>query len=881
MIINVQNTGARVVRAAACGAIAVALGAWNVSASAQTASELTRPSSTVDVGVGATSAGSYKAGEFNGLQKKGAFLIGDIDLRGGGAYDSASAMRYRVRGTDLGLDTRSLTAEVGVQGRYRMRFGFDEIRRNRSDSYQTPLAGTGTNVLTLPSSWLVPVIASSSSSNNATTTTSARGLVPAIGGANYIDLQTTSPTLGAVIAPNSSQLALVNAAAAADVPLFHTFDIDTTRTRYLAGISVDAGPQWGFDATFRPEHKEGTKLMSTVSRNTGGDIATVLPDRIDSNTNQVNANLVFKGAKGFAQAAYYGSYFTNNVAFMSWQNWAAAGLTTNTMSSAPSNTFNQFSGSGAYSLSKTTKLTAGGSYGRNTQNDTFLTDVDTPVVPVSSLNGLVVSTAFNAKVTSRAWKKVVMDAAYKYDNRDNRTAVNSFQFSDAGETLAVNTSFPGLQANNVNANRPYSRKQNQFTADVDYGFSPGQHVKVGYEYQKVDHACPGSWISCADAAVTNEKILRADWRAAAGPAVTARLGYEYSQRRVPDYNENAFLALVPYANVPPTGQALSAYQAMTTNGLTGYGPVLGYNGGVFVNSTFFPSNNALANALYANVNRISELIGMRRYYVADRNRDKVRSSVNWQATDAFALQAGVDYNRDEYPTSTYGLQHARTWSTDVDASYVLSDHFSADVFYTYELLGNATAGNSYAANSNTSSVNGFTALSGNACDGYTTLQQRNNNNKLDPCLNWFTDMADKVSTVGASLRGKTGKLDLTANVVLSNANTTNNVSGGNWANNLLALPNAPANTIAAYFIPASALPTVTARSSELRLNARYAISKAQSLRVLYTYMHSSSADWAYDGMQMGMGTPSGVLPTNEQPFNYGVHVFGVSWAVTF
>ena len=42
-------------------------------------------------------------------------------------------------------------------------------------------------------------------------------------------------------------------------------------------------------------------------------------------------------------------------------------------------------------------------------------------------------------------------------------------------------------------------------------------------------------------------------------------------------------------------------------------------------NTFFPSNNALANAMYANNNRISELPGMRRYYVADRNRNKIRA----------------------------------------------------------------------------------------------------------------------------------------------------------------------------------------------------------------------------------------------------------------
>ncbi len=856
---------------------------------APSASDLTRPASTVEVGAGGVSDGSYKAGEYNGLQKQGGFFIGDFDIRGGGAYDSGDATRYRVKGTDLGLSTRSFSADYGVQGSFRLTFGFSELRANRSDSYQTPYNGAGTDALTLPATWLVPTVAGSSSSNNAVNTTSARGLVPSIALAPYIDTQAGSPTIGTLITPNATQTSLVNAAVAADLPLFHGFGVYTTRKRFDAGFSLNVGTEWTIDATFTPERKSGTKLMGTVSRTTGGDISTVIPDRIDSGTDQIGLNVTYRHGKGVFQGGYYGSFFTNNVPFMSWQNWATSAFTTNTMSSAPSNSFNQINGSAAYALTRTTKLTAFGAYGRNTQDDKFLTDASTPVVPVNSLNGLVVSSAFNVKLTSRPARKLNLTAAYKFDNRDNRTAINIFQYADASESASVNANFPAgptnplgaVLAQNANANRPYSRRLNQFSGEADYALAPGQHVTAGYQFQRVSRDCPGSWISCADAGTTNEHTLRAEWRATAGSAWTGRLAYEYSQRRSPDYNEDAFLALVPYASVIPAGQTMSAVEALNTYGLTGYGPVQGYNGGVFVNGTFFPNNNALSNSLYANNNRISELIGMRRYYVSDRNRNKLRAAVTWMATDAFTLQAGLDYNKDSYPGATYGLQRSDTWAANVDGSYALGDKVSVDVYYTLEALGNGTAGNSYTANSNTAGVNGFTALSGNACDGYTTLQQRNNNNKLDPCLNWFTDMADRVHTVGVGLRGRIQKLDVTANVMTSRASSTNNVSGGNWANNPLALAGAPAGTVAAFFIPAAAMPAVTAHVSEIRVNATYPVAKGQSLRLLYSYMRTNSADWLYEGTEMGLGTPSGVLPTNEQPFDFAVHVFAVSYIVRF
>ena len=487
---NTNGFTARASVAAVRGAlIAMALAAYTDRAVAQSAQELSKPTSTVEVGVGDVSQGSYKAGEYNGLEKKGAFFLGNLDLRGGASFDSASALRWRIKGTDLGLETRSLSAQVGVQGKFRFNFGYDELRRNRSDSYQTPYNGAGTNILTLPGTWQVPTVAGSGGTNPV----SARGLVKSIGDAPYIS--TAAANNGALVSPTAAQMALVDAAANADVPLFHNVNLFTKRTKYDAGFNFNFNERWGFDANFRPEHKDGMKPMGTVSRNSAstggaslGDISTVIPDLIDTDHNQINASLNFKGKKSFAQAGYYGSFFKNNVPFMSWQNWATGPTgtgTVNTISSAPDNIFIQVNASGGYNMSSTTKLVVNGSYARNTQNDAFITDPTTPVVPVSSLNGLVVWTAFNAKLTSRPAKKLNLTAAYKFDDRDNRTAIHIFQYADAEETPVANANFPAgannpygaVLAQNANANRPYSKKLNQFDFDADYAVAKGQWIK--------------------------------------------------------------------------------------------------------------------------------------------------------------------------------------------------------------------------------------------------------------------------------------------------------------------------------------------------------------------------------------------------------------------
>ena len=77
------------------------------------------------------------------------------------------------------------------------------------------------------------------------------------------------------------------------------------------------------------------------------------------------------------------------------------------------------------------------------------------------------------------------------------------------------------------------------------------------------------------------------------------------------------------------------------------------------------------------------------------------------------------------------------------------------------------------------------------------------------------------------------------------------------------------------FIPAANLPTATTKTVDLRLSAQYAIDKSSAIRLLYWYEHLTSNDYVYDGMQFG--TLTNIMPTNEQPFHFNVHVIGVSY----
>ena len=96
-------------------------------------------SGLLDLGLGYVSDDSFKFGEYNGLEEKGAYLIGNMT----GRYRGEDAAYVDLSVTDLGLDTRTLGVEGGKQGRYKLFLKYSELPHNISDTAQTPFSGAG------------------------------------------------------------------------------------------------------------------------------------------------------------------------------------------------------------------------------------------------------------------------------------------------------------------------------------------------------------------------------------------------------------------------------------------------------------------------------------------------------------------------------------------------------------------------------------------------------------------------------------------------------------------------------------------------------------------------------------------------------------------
>ena len=107
-------------------------------------------SGTLELGLGNVSKDSYKFGEYTGLNEQGGFLIGNAAAR----LRGKDANYWNVDASNLGLDSRSLSAESGTQGKYRLFLKYDEIPHFISDSAVTPFIGSGGGSLVLPGGWV-------------------------------------------------------------------------------------------------------------------------------------------------------------------------------------------------------------------------------------------------------------------------------------------------------------------------------------------------------------------------------------------------------------------------------------------------------------------------------------------------------------------------------------------------------------------------------------------------------------------------------------------------------------------------------------------------------------------------------------------------------
>lgn len=594
----------------AMGLVAATPVVWAQSqGAAEEVRRLISPSSEVTIGATDVSRSSYYFGDYNGLQKKGSSLILDIDVNKRGENN---ANYFEIKGSNLGLDSRNLLIRGGEQGNYGLSLEFDQIHKLQSDSYQTPYNGAGSTNLTLPAGWVA-----------------------------------TNTTAG-MTALNANM---------------KSFNIETQRKSIALGVTKLLPGNWDVAVNFKNETRQGNRLIGGVFGNSGGNPrAAVLPEPVDYLTRQFDVIARYSTDKLQAQLAYSGSLFDNNKESLRFQNayLNAAGTTwgianvgypngVGQLGLPPDNQAHQISGSLGYAYSKDTRLAANLSLGRMTQNESFLpytanTLLTSPIaLPRSSLDGRVDTTHLDVKLTSKLDPKLNLVAAYRYDNRANKTPQALYNYIGGDST---NQFAAGSAVDRIRYNLPGSSKKQQIDVELDYRLTAHTKLKAGYEYD---------WVDKTYEAITSEReqSIKGEVHHHFSDTTSGGLKYINSDRRTSSYNAAApFFATFTPAYIATMGAASLQWD-----------------------------NNPF----------------QRKFFLAPRKRDKLHAFLNFEPLSKLDVHFSADYKRDAYVDSYYGLKNSTSWGGHLDANYVISDALTARAFISLDRTDSREKSNTLSA----------------------------------------------------------------------------------------------------------------------------------------------------------------------------------------
>ena len=426
----------------------------------------------VEIGVGYVADDSYRFGRYSGMNDDGPYFIGDIKAQN---YRE-DGLNWRIRGINLGLDSRYLRAEGGKQGSQEYYIEYQELPNFVNDTGVTPFSGVGGSNLTLPAGF---------------------------------DINTN-------LDANLNQL-----------------DRDTERKRFGVGASfIPRGfRNWDFNVAYQHETKEGVNatggaMGGTFPGFTSTTTAAILPGSIDYVTDNVDLSLGYVKDTTQLKFAYHMSLFDNQDRSLNWQDPFDT-TRFGSLAQAPRNQFHQLTATGGYQLPYNSRLTGVLSVGRMTQDWNFQQYATAAPglnssLPRSSLDGEVWLTTARIDIASRPLPKLRLKAAYRYHERDNDTP------SDTYDYFIADSATPAVEAA---TNRPLSYRRHKAELDANYRanrmISLGTRLGFNAVRREYDNTTAND---------TDEYIYGVRLKLSPNTELEADLHAEHSSRDVSDYS---------------------------------------------------------------------------------------------------------------------------------------------------------------------------------------------------------------------------------------------------------------------------------------------------------------------------------------------------------
>ncbi|MBW2692772.1 MAG: MtrB/PioB family decaheme-associated outer membrane protein [Deltaproteobacteria bacterium] len=407
--------------------------------------DLTTYENTLELGTFYSSDDDFKFSDYTGVgqgfEADGWSILGNVDLRRRSAFDAERAYYYRVRGLNLGLDSRFIDAEYQRPGLFGISLFYDEMPKYQTDTATTFMRNAGDGFLTLPSDWV--------------------GNGPALPSDSINDIDS----------------------------FLRGYEIDHKRRTAGGEISLILPNHFDFDASYQHH-----KLTSTfIGQSWSGAGSQIVPEPLKYNTHQIDSHLRYTADDFQLQLEYYASGFYNDLNGLAWQDPRYTGTSgvgfddggVGQKASMPDNWFHQVTASGGLNLPGNSRVMLNAAFGWGTQDDDFLPYTNNQMLnldpalrlPRPDLNGKLETRLVTARFVSNPLPKLGINVAYRWNERDNDSPIDTY-FRVLADSENQNTG-------NARVNRPYSFEQHKVNADVSYRVYKRTKLTLLYEWDQM------------------------------------------------------------------------------------------------------------------------------------------------------------------------------------------------------------------------------------------------------------------------------------------------------------------------------------------------------------------------------------------------------------
>jgi MtrB/PioB family decaheme-associated outer membrane protein len=382
--------------------------------------------SNLEGGVGYVTNDSYKFGDYTGLNEKGAYVLADADARVRG--DEGGYLDAEVR--NLGLDSRSVDLQGGLQGKVQLRASYDQLPKFITDSAHTPYAGE--SVQHLPAGW----------TREANTTNMAAQLTNTL---RDITLSTERRT-------------------------------GTIRATYFQNAALS------YDILYQHETKKGERSAG-LGFGFAGFHSTILPIPVDYETDIAKFGVNYRARRWQAGVDFQFSAFNNKNDSIRWDNAFStpANAPQGQAAMEPDNSMQKLTARGSYKITDSMMLAALLSYGQMRQDQQYLpytinTAISPPALPKNSLDGQINTLDAMVNLHAGITKKLKLQFQYDQHEQDNNTDRATYDYVSADTVPAAN----------ARSNLPYSFRQRKLEGEAQYRFSKQHRLRAGTDYEIYD-----------------------------------------------------------------------------------------------------------------------------------------------------------------------------------------------------------------------------------------------------------------------------------------------------------------------------------------------------------------------------------------------------------